>query len=277
MSRDPNATGRFSTWGWGVDDETERMQPGQPGAAVQEPIARRANGAAEIATHLRQAILQGVYAHGERLPAERQLAAHFGASRGTARQALRELEKTNLVTRRIGSGTFVNYSGLSSADDVAETTSPLELIEVRFAMEPHMVRLAVINATGRDLRSMRQALEQVEAADNPEDFTDADAAFHLALAECSQNPLIVWLYRHINAVRGHSQWSAMKGKILTPTRIAEYNEQHRRLYQALMSRDSNGATQIMTSHLVMARNDFLGAQETPLGADRNVQRADDSR
>ena len=48
-------------------------------------------------------------------------------------------------------------------EDVADATSPLELIEVRFAIEPHMVRLAVTNASARDLDRLREALERVEA------------------------------------------------------------------------------------------------------------------
>ena len=66
-------------------------------------------GSAAIAARLQQAILDGTYAYGARLPAERELASHFGASRSTVREALRRLEERRLLTRRIGSGTFVNY------------------------------------------------------------------------------------------------------------------------------------------------------------------------
>lgn len=219
-------------------------------------------GAAEIAMELRRAIQQGVYAHGERLPAERHLAVQFGASRGTARHALNQLEKMDLVTRRIGSGTFVNSVGLASANDTAEATSPLELVDVRFAIEPQMTRLAVLNASSRDLRDLRDALERVETLVDPEEFSSADESFHVVLAECSRNPLITWLYRQINEVRGHSQWSEMKEKILSPERIAIYNEQHRRLYQAIVSRDGSAAIRIMKTHLKTARNDLIGAQES---------------
>jgi len=44
--------------------------------------------------------------------------------------------------------------------------------------------------------------------------------YHLTLAECSKNPVMQWLYRHINDVRGHAQWSARKDKILSPARSA---------------------------------------------------------
>jgi DNA-binding FadR family transcriptional regulator len=38
-------------------------------------------------------------------------------------------------------------------------------------------------------------LEQAETKKNdPAAFTRADTQFHLTLAECTRNPLIVWLY-----------------------------------------------------------------------------------
>ncbi len=79
------------------------------------------------------------------------------------------------------------------------------------------------------------------------------------LAECTRNPLMVWLYRQINEVRSHALWDGMKDKILTATRIAEYNRQHRELYQTLHNRDVDAAARIIAAHLDKARRDLLGA------------------
>ncbi|MFQ5775697.1 MAG: FadR/GntR family transcriptional regulator [Kiloniellaceae bacterium] len=217
-------------------------------------------GSAAITARLRQAILDGRYGDGERLPAERDLASHFDASRGTVREALRRLEEMSLVTRRIGSGTFVKYRPPFDDSDIAEVTSPIELIDVRLAIEPQMARLVVVNATARDLERMGEALKRVEGCgEDREHFSRADERFHLALAECTRNPLMVWLYRQINDVRSHAQWDAMKDKILTGPRIADYNRQHRALYEALCSRDTDAAVRVITEHLEKARRDLLGA------------------
>lgn len=219
-------------------------------------------GSAAIAARLRQAILEGRYADGERLPAERELAQHFDASRSTVREALRRLEETNLVSRRVGSGTFVTYRPSFDSNNIAEVTSPVELIDVRLAIEPQMARLVVSNATARDLERMGEALTAVEAANrDSEAFSRADEQFHLALAECTRNPLMVWLYRQINDVRGHAQWDAMKDKILITDRINEYNRQHRALFDALCSRDADAAVRIVTEHLEKARRDLLGVEQ----------------
>ena len=110
-----------------------------------------------------------------------------------------------------------------------------------------------------DAANAEEALREVESSNDPESFSRADESFHLALAESTRNPLMVWLYRHINDVRGHAQWSVRKDKILTPTRIAEYNAQHRALFAAIESRDTQAAVDIMTRHLEKARADLLGA------------------
>jgi len=217
-------------------------------------------GSAHIATQLRRAILDGNYGYRERVPSERELASDFGAARGTVRAALKQLEEMHLVVRRPGAGTFVRYRGQADEEDIAEQTSPLELIEVRLSVEPSVARLAVMHANTKDLERIEEALLRVEAAGaDVEAFSRADEAFHLALAESTRNPLMVWLYRHINDVRGHAQWSVRKDKILTAERITEYNVQHRKLFAAVASRDAQSATDVMTRHLEKARRDLLGS------------------
>jgi DNA-binding FadR family transcriptional regulator len=227
-----------------------------PGAAGGDYPAAR--GAAGIAAYLRRAILEGVYRYGERLPAERQLAAALSSSRTTVREALRLLEQSHLVTRRVGSGTFASYRPEVDEDEVAEITNPLELIDVRLAVEPAMARLATINATAKDIEAIAKVLARLEASGGDANhFTKWDREFHQLLAEATHNPLMASVYRHVNHVRGHAQWGAMKDKILTPERIASYNDQHRALYQALLTRDAEAVVRLITKHLDEARHDLL--------------------
>jgi DNA-binding FadR family transcriptional regulator len=229
-------------------------------AAMAGTMTDPLRGSVWITGQLRQAILAGRYAPCEKLPAERQFAAAFVASRATIRTALSRLETEQLVTRRPGAGTFVNVGARGGNDEVAELTSPLELIEVRLGLEANMVRLAVLNATGRDIERLASAIERMEAAGaDSESFTVWDEEFHQLIAEATRNPLMVWIYRKINDVRTHSQWNAMKSKVLTPQRIAAYNEQHLALYDAIRTRDSEAAVTIVTNHLAAARRQLMGA------------------
>ncbi len=212
-----------------------------------------------VVAQLRRSIDEGLYKHQDRLPAERLLAEQFNASRGTIRSALQQLEKQNLVKRSLGSGTFVNVSEEVDVESIIKITSPLEVIEVRIALEPHMMKQVVANASRNNLDSLADALNQVINCNNdPDRFTVSDTNFHIALAECSQNSLLLWLYRQISRVREYSQWRQVKDRVLTQQKIEQYNHEHKALYDAIVSRHADMAFDIMKSHLSGARDDLLG-------------------
>jgi DNA-binding FadR family transcriptional regulator len=215
-----------------------------------------------ILSRLKHAIETGIYANGDQLPAERQLATTFGAARSTVRKVLDQLEQMKLVTRRAGSGTFVNYSGPESDDlnDIAALVSPLQLIETRFAIEPYMTRLATIHATSGDLEKIESIMKQLDDCGSDQDlFTQLDSEFHLQLARCSRNPLIVRMYQQVNMVRLHAQWDRMKRLILTPEKISAYNVEHRAIFESLLHRDAPTAIDLVRKHLEQAHADLIGA------------------
>jgi DNA-binding FadR family transcriptional regulator len=219
-------------------------------------------GVNAISAQLRRAIETGAYSEGDQLPPERQLAETFSSARSTVRRALDQLERAGLISRRLGSGTFVTASAPTDRadEDVAEVISPLQLIDARFAVEPHTMRLAVLNATRRDLDDMEAVLTRMEAvAGNKDEFSRWDAEFHLLIARSSQNPLLLLFYKQINRVRLHAQWDAMKEQILTPAVIRDYNLQHRAIHRALTQRDAQAAQALVLGHLEKARDDLLRA------------------
>ncbi len=60
-----------------------------------------------IADALRQSVLAGEYRAGSKLPSETDLVRRFEVSRMTIVKAIKELQQEGLVTRRVGSGTYV--------------------------------------------------------------------------------------------------------------------------------------------------------------------------
>ena len=236
----------------------ERIRLGEP---VLAGFERASRGPRAISAYLRRAIETGAYSEGDRLPPERQLAATFHAARSTVRRALDQLEKAGLVSRRLGSGTFVgSVTSARRGIDLVDQVSPLQLIEARLAVEPFTTRLAVLHATRRNLEEMEAVLIHAEESINDKDsFSKWDGEFHLLIAHASSNPLLINIYRQINHVRLHAQWDAMKEKILTPEVIAAYNRQHRAVFNALHARDTQSAYTMITEHLEKARDDLLKA------------------
>ena len=73
----------------------------RPAARRYEPLAKD-DLSKRVARELRNAILGGAYAPGDRLPSERELADQFDVDRHTLRSAVHELELLGLITRRQG-------------------------------------------------------------------------------------------------------------------------------------------------------------------------------
>jgi DNA-binding FadR family transcriptional regulator len=231
----------------------------QSNPAIRKPGGNRVGvTTGNVVTQLRRQILEGDYLFEERLPAERNLAEEFGVSRGTIRSVLQILEKQHLVTRQIGSGTYVSHRESTNQQEIASITSPIEMVEVRIAIEPQLVRLAIANASLRDLEELHDALRQCEACGgDSEAFARADTAFHMTLALCSKNKLMYWVYDRISEVRRNSQWGRMKSKLLTPERMDYYNRQHRSLYEAITERDTLRAVKLIKDHLYGVQDDLL--------------------
>ena len=224
------------------------------------PAAGEALGAPEIAAALRDRILALDLREHDRLPTERALCERYGVARGTVRDALERLERMGLIDKRPGSGSYVRYSESAETHSVIRSTGPMQLIDARLAVEPHVARLAALHASGNAVYELERALREVEdCTSEGEGFSAADERFHRALAVCTGNEMLIWICKWINRVRGHGQWAEMKRLTLTERMIATYNRQHRAMVVAVRRRDAEGAAAAVTEHLGLARQSLEDA------------------
>lgn len=220
---------------------------------MSEPKKTRV-GSAEIASLIRRDIKSGEISAKERLPPERILADNYNVARGTVREALNRLAEESLVEIRAGSGTYVTFDPADSAENVILSARPLELVDARFALEPHICRLAVLHAREHELEEMNSLLHTMEASvTDPAAFSSADTAFHSVLAETTNNNLLIWIVSQINSVRSQKEWSNMRRVILNPDTITRYNLQHRAIFDAITRREPEQAAIKMKEHLESAR------------------------
>lgn len=220
-------------------------------------------GSSEIAGLLRREIEAGRFAARDRLPPERKLAEEYGVARGTIREALNRLEEEGLVEVRPGSGTYVAPEPVEETNAVVANARPLELIDARFAFEPHICRLAVLHARKSDFARAEELLSDMEScASDPRAFSAADTAFHNLLAEITGNSLLVSIVAQISSVRNQQQWSRMLHLTLNETTINQYNIQHRKILDAIRNRDPERAALLMKEHLETARLSLTRAAAT---------------
>ncbi len=124
----------------------------------------------EIARALRDDILRGRYAPGERLPSERDLATTTGANRSSVREALVKLEQLRLIEIRRGGGARVRPLDRASLDvlvHLLELEDPPDLVLVEQWLDVHelvvtgAVRLAVERADEQQIGDARLLLARI--------------------------------------------------------------------------------------------------------------------
>ncbi len=224
---------------------------------------QRKLGAADISALIRREISKGNLRLGERLPPERLLAETYGVARGTVREALNRLEKENYVEIRAGSGTYVIFNQIDSVTSAIDSANPLELMDARFALEPHICRLSVLHGRRTDFDRMELLCDKMESSDGDAvEFAESDTEFHRALVQSTRNGLLIWILDQITSVRSQDEWTRMRQLTLDDDIITKYNAQHRQILNAIRSREPERAANMMKGHLETARLSLTRASET---------------
>ncbi|MDE4131579.1 FCD domain-containing protein [Phaeobacter sp. QD34_3] len=157
----------------------------------------------QIAEAIKDAIMSGALIVDERLPSEAELADHFAVSRPTVREALKRLAAQALIRTQRGAagGAFVNRLSFEDAHAQQITTSTLLLsmnavsfdtaCEARFALERACAPLSALRRTPDHLAAMRaEILRQSQPGLTDETFCASDVAFHRALVDGADNPVL---------------------------------------------------------------------------------------
>jgi GntR family transcriptional repressor for pyruvate dehydrogenase complex len=124
----------------------------------------------EIVEQLKELISKGELKHGQKLPAERELAESLGVSRASVREALTALEAIGILDIRPGEGTFIRETSVSTTFAPLtmilemEQNSISQLMEVRRVLETEIAALAVQRATEEDLARIEENLNRMKSA-----------------------------------------------------------------------------------------------------------------
>ena len=185
---------------------------------------------------------------GQRLPPERDLAAQFGVSRPTLREAFRVLERMGLIESRIGSGRYVAAPTL--ADDASGQLigerALVPFVEFLLGIEPYLASLAAARADAGDLESIRRTLET--GARSTRQAAATDTNFHLAVTKAAHN---VVAREVLYSERGGLYWADLWVSVL-PSSSERIADEHRSVYEAIVAHDPERARAAMTAHLAGA-------------------------
>lgn len=212
--------------------------------------------AAEIVVaYVRNLLIRGEFKPGNRLPAERELALRIGVSRPSVRAGLQALAAMGVVEARRGSGTYISTgppvlsSGPLQLLAILHGIPRTEIYEARRILEGRAARLAADRATGDALAEIsEEVMGMFASTDDAQAFLLHDIRFHRAVARASGNLVLSALVEMVSEIfYEHRKETAGRDRNL---RVSA--DQHRRIYQAIRSRNLDSAEQEMDAHLQAA-------------------------
>jgi GntR family transcriptional repressor for pyruvate dehydrogenase complex len=219
----------------------------------------------QVAVQIEQRILNGELRSGDRLPTERELAEQFHVSRTAVREALKTLAQKGLVEMRPGRGTIVidgayealqHSLGLVMKLKLGEVGGSDNLVEVREILEVEIAGLAASRAGEKEIATMREAVEKMdESLQDADGYIAADNRFHEALAQATQNKLILILVNSIVNLLSE-QRKQIFGVEGGPQRGQIH---HKRILESVIRHDPEAARAAMRAHLGQVREDVGAA------------------
>lgn len=222
-------------------------------------VDRQSVTVAKINADLMQAIRDGGYRPGAQLPNERQLAAKFGASRQQVRDALLILNEMGLISRKVGSGTWLSEQAPQIIErmdlDVDVKTSHehsfLEMIEARLILEPGVAALAARHVTETHVKSLSAALEAVRSPGNWIDFKAQIYHFARAYYVASGNSFLLRTFDQIIKARADHKFDGHRenGEVADIVRNYSY-EQLAQIYRAIADGDEVQAETVTRRYLI---------------------------
>ncbi len=228
----------------------------------------------QIAEAIRNAIVSGTLIVDERLPSESELAEKFGVSRPTVREALKRLAAQNLIRTMRGAtgGAFVNRLRFDEAYGQQITTSTLLLsmnavsfetaCEARYALERACVPLSAARRLPDHLATMRAEIHrQKQPGLSDESFCASDVAFHRALVDGAQNPVLS--YQLAGAVEGTQP--LMNMITFTARNRARIISFHAEIADAIEARDArraDAALQELSAHTIALAHQVKAAHRS---------------
>ncbi|RTL66911.1 MAG: GntR family transcriptional regulator [Pseudonocardiaceae bacterium] len=204
--------------------------------ASDEPSTATVDG---VVTAVRDGIMQGRYAPGQRLP-EADLVSLYQASRGAVRTALAQLESEGIVLRERNRGARVRPISLDEA---------VEITEARAVVEGLCAAKAAQRITADERASLRALSDELRTAVEGGDvmaYTRANQEVHRAIRDISRHETAgIMLDRlRTQSVRYHYTVA------LLPGRPAVGMAEHIEVIESVCSGDADLAEQTMRAHLM---------------------------
>ena len=212
----------------------------------------------QIAEHIVRYIADNRLEPGQSLPSEGELTKLFGVSRPTVREATNALAGRGLIALSSGKSPTVlplskdPFSNLARHGLATQQVTPIQILEVRHSLDLQAAALAAENRTEEDIAALSNIVGQMPAAvGNVEIFSPLDAAFHEALGQATQNPLLSAIISGISGILFESTRS-VHSRTRNKKDWASVLVNHQSLADAIIKGNAATARRLVDVHYVDA-------------------------
>ena len=133
---------------------------------------------------------------GNRLPSERKLSELLCVGRPHVREAIQKMELYGIVKTYPQSGTVVTEYSKEQMEKLFSDSLKVskydfsDLVSVRILLETEACKLAVHNATAKDIERIKKAICEFESCIDTDQRVEKDFLFHRAIIRCSHNSVL---------------------------------------------------------------------------------------
>lgn len=194
---------------------------------------------------LREEILTGRIP-GDTLWSDREIAQRMNLSRTPIREAIQRLAAEGLVEVKPRRGTRVLPLRTEDVREIHQIAKALEL----------EAALLLSGRSDRDLRTIEQAVDDMDMALNSEDrdaWVEADTRFHRTIVDNCGNQRLAELYNGHRALTDRARHFAL---YLRPLPLQSAKE-HRAMYEAIVARDTAQLSQLYHDHWNRTTDELL--------------------
>ncbi|WP_434512693.1 FadR/GntR family transcriptional regulator [Desulfitobacterium sp. AusDCA] len=218
-----------------------------------EPVKVFANLSEGVVNQIIQAINNGEYTPGDKLPSERDMCTLFSVSRTVIRDALKTLSGLGVITIRHGMGAYINE--VDGKEDISRIASFLqishgtieELFQVREVIESQAVFWCTQNAKETDIQQLERIVLNAKEIKDPNSpkLSLFDAEFHLKIVEATGNNVLRRLMVNLLDLLGENRTRVLMVPGLQCLSVLD----HEKIVEAIKQRNTEEAQQRMLRHL----------------------------
>ena len=241
----------------------------KPGSLLGTSVASK-SVVARIIDRITGAIINGELTPGSKIPTESELCESFQVSRNSVREAIKILESYGvLYIKNRSEGTFVASGFNQKMLDpmlyglILQKDSATDILELRQVFDIGILYVVAEKAENERISAIRKACDNLcsEAAAGdatPEKLLEADVAFHKAVVDASDNPLIASIAAYIDRITIPSRTRTMHS-IMEQGMMPSFLDLHESIVRVVEQRDFRVIADTVRDHYQFWERETVGA------------------